>query len=69
MKNKMLLFLLVGLVSCKPSTQTKTDVPEYPLPVVDVNAEYPLKALETNRLAEVIYIPLSKKSSKGKQDY
>ena len=69
MKNKLLLFLLAGLVSCKPSTQTKTDVPEYPLPVVDVNAEYPLKALEANRLAEVIYIPLSKKSSKGKQDY
>lgn len=69
MKNKLLLCLLLGMVSCKPSTQTKTDVPEYPLPVVDVNAEYPLKRLETNRLAEVIYIPLSKKSSKGTQDY
>ncbi len=59
--NKYLLLLLTttGLMSCRPSPQAEAMHPA--LPVVDIYADYPQKQMDVSGLAEVVYIPLSRK--------
>ena len=52
LKYVLLLLLLQGIVSCKPSHEDSI------LPVIDLNREYPVKRMDIHEMADVEYIPL-----------
>lgn len=55
----LLPVIIISLMSCRPSPQAEAVHPA--LPVVDIYADYPQKQMDVSDLAEVVYIPLSKK--------
>ena len=55
----LLPLIICGLISCRPSPQAEAVHP--PLPEVDIYADYPQRQMDVSDLAEVVYIPLSKK--------
>ena len=59
MKTFLLLCLLTIMASCQPASKKEVDVPS--LPEVDVYADYPMKQMDIGELAEVVYLPLTKK--------
>ena len=52
MKYILLLLLLQGIVSCKPSHEDST------FPTIDLNKDYPTKRIDIHEIADVEYIPL-----------
>ena len=52
MKYILLLLLLHGIVSCKPSHEDST------FPTIDLNKDYPTKRIDIHEIADVEYIPL-----------
>ena len=65
MRKKLWLgLLLLGMTACQPSAKKEVAVP---LKEVDMYADYPMKQLDINELAEVTYLPLDRKlNSKGR---
>ena len=60
MKKYLLLSLsIIGMMSCLPSPQPEAVHPS--LPEADIHADYPQKQMDVSSLAEVVYIPLSRK--------
>lgn len=59
MKTFLLLCLLTIMASCQSASKKEVDVPS--LPEVDVYADYPMKQMDIGELAEVVYLPLTKK--------
>ena len=47
------------MASCQSASKKEVDVPS--LPEVDVYADYPMKQMDIGELAEVVYLPLTKK--------
>ena len=58
-KHLLLSTIIIGLMSCHPSP--KAEIVHHSLPEADIYADYPQKQMDVSRLAEVIYIPLSRK--------
>ena len=58
-KTFLLLCLLAIMASCQSASKKEVDVPS--LPEVDVYADYPMKQMDIGELAEVVYLPLTKK--------
>lgn len=59
MKTFLLLCLLTIMASCQSASKKEVDVPS--LSEVDVYADYPMKQMDIAELAEVVYLPLTKK--------